>query len=75
LSGYYAVLNSFPGVIEMRERALDQFAAPTHQTAAAWSTNPATIAIHRRLGLGHLLPVASTRPGSAMYERMSSYRR
>ena len=43
-----------PRVIEMRKRAFDQFAAPTHQTAAAWSTNPATIPIHRRLGLGHL---------------------
>jgi len=43
-----------PSVIEMRERAFDQFAAPTHQTPSAWSTNPATIPIHRRLGLGHL---------------------
>ena len=41
-----------PGVVEVRERAFDQFAAPPHQTAAAWSMNPATIPIHRRLGFG-----------------------
>src|SRR5258705_13128333 len=49
-----------PGVIEVCERAFDQFAAPPHQTPSAYSTNPATIPIHRRLGLGRLRPVAST---------------
>ena len=42
-----------PGVIEMRERAFDQFAAPPHQTPSAWSTNPPAIPIYRRLGLWH----------------------
>src|ERR1700675_3104908 len=49
-----------PGVIEMRERAFDPLAALAHQTPAAWSSNPATIAIDRCLGLGRLRPIASS---------------
>src|SRR5437870_11171935 len=48
-----------PRVIEMREGAFDPLAALAHQAPAASSANPATIAIHRRLGLGLLRPIAS----------------
>ena len=47
------------GVVEMRKRAFDPFAALAHQAAAASSPHPATIAIHRRLGLGILRPITS----------------
>src|SRR5207244_12698415 len=47
------------GVIEMPERPFDPFAALAHQASAASSPNPATIAIHRRLGLGLLRPIAT----------------
>src|SRR5712692_4383192 len=46
-------------VVDMRERAFDQFAASPHQAPSTSSTNPAAIAIHRRLGLGLLRPIAS----------------
>src|SRR5712691_5329261 len=47
-----------PRVVDMRKRAFDQLAAATHQATSTSSLNPATIAIHRRLGLGLLRPVA-----------------
>ena len=46
-------------VVEMRKRAFDPFAALAHQAAAAAAPHPATIAIHRRLGLGSLRPITS----------------
>ena len=46
-------------VVEMRKRAFDPFAALAHQAAAASSPHPATIAIHRRPGLGILRPITS----------------
>ena len=46
-------------VVEMRKRAFDPFAALAHQAAAASSPHPATVAIHRRLGLGILRPITS----------------
>src|ERR1017187_7430763 len=48
------------GVVEMREGAFDPLAPLTHQAPAARSTNPATIGIHRALGLGLLGPIAPT---------------
>ena len=46
-------------VVEMRKRAFDPCAALAHQAAAASSPHPATIAIHRRPGLGILRPITS----------------
>ena len=46
-------------VVEMRKRAFDPFAALAHQAAAASPPHPATIAIHRRPGLGILRPITS----------------
>ena len=46
-------------VVEMRKRAFDPFAALAHQAAAASSPHPATIARHRRPGLGILRPITS----------------
>ena len=46
-------------VVEMRKRAFDPFAALAHQAAAAAAPHPATIARHRRLGLGSLRPITS----------------
>ncbi len=48
-----------PVSLEMRKRAFDPFAALAHQAAAASSPHPATIAIHRRPGLGILRPITS----------------
>jgi hypothetical protein len=39
-------------VVEVREGALDPLAALAHQSAPASAANPATIAVHRGLGLG-----------------------
>src|ERR1035441_9613301 len=48
------------GVVEMREGAFDPLAPLTHQATAARTTNPATIGVHRGLGLGLLRPIAAT---------------
>src|ERR1019366_5324862 len=48
------------GVVEMREGAFEPLAPLTHQAPAARTTNPATIVIHRGLGLGLLGPIAPT---------------
>src|ERR1700730_656181 len=47
-------------VVEVRERALDPLTASPHQAASSSAANPATIAIHRRLGFRLLRPVALT---------------
>src|ERR1700682_3033823 len=48
------------GLVEMRERALDPLAALPHQSAAASSPHPTSIAIHGRLRRRLLRPVAAT---------------
>ena len=50
-------------VVEMREGAFDPLAALAHQSASAWSANPPAIAIHWRLRVGRVRPVASTPVG------------
>src|SRR5580700_7029692 len=50
-------------LVEMREGAFDVLPASTHQPASPCATNPPTIAIHRRLGLRLVRPVASTPVG------------
>src|SRR4051812_39955708 len=40
------------GVVDVRERAFDRLAAAPHQPPSASAPDAATIAIHRRLGLG-----------------------
>src|SRR3990170_3778622 len=51
-------------VIEMGERAFDPVAALAHQAAAAAAANPSAIAIHRRLRLRRLGPVAAPAVGT-----------
>ncbi len=51
------------GVVEVRERAFDILAAAAHQAASPSAANPSAIAIHRRLGLRLLRPVASPTGG------------
>src|SRR5206468_5270036 len=46
-------------VVDVRERTLDPLAALAHQAPSASSTYPAAIAIHRRLRLRLVRPIAS----------------
>src|SRR5712692_1802990 len=48
------------GVVDMGERAFNPLAPSTHQAATAGTTNPPTIAVHGRLGLRLLGPIAAT---------------
>ncbi len=49
-----------PGDVDVGEGAFDILAASTQQPASSLSANPPSIAIHRRLGLRLLGPVATT---------------
>src|SRR6478736_7056698 len=44
-------------VIEVGERAFDRLSASAHQTPAAATANPPTIAIHGPLGVGCIRPI------------------